>query len=57
MKRELVLLTGMSGSGKSVSCYALLGLLPRATGRIEGGTEGTALRDHVIFGNVHLILA
>ncbi|GAB5498597.1 MAG: ABC transporter ATP-binding protein [Pseudohongiellaceae bacterium] len=29
---------GESGSGKSVACYSLLGLVPRPPGRIEGGT-------------------
>ncbi|MGV3593485.1 MAG: ABC transporter ATP-binding protein [Gammaproteobacteria bacterium] len=29
---------GESGSGKSVACYSLLGLIPKPPGRIEGGT-------------------
>ena len=29
---------GESGSGKSVACYSLLGLIPKPPGKIEGGT-------------------
>jgi oligopeptide transport system ATP-binding protein len=29
---------GESGSGKSVTCYSLMGLVPRPPGRIEGGS-------------------
>ena len=35
---ETVGIVGESGSGKSVTCYSLLGLIPRPPGRIEGGT-------------------
>jgi oligopeptide transport system ATP-binding protein len=37
---------GESGSGKSVACYSLLGLIPKPPGRIEGGSalfEGSDL--------------
>ncbi len=30
-------IVGESGSGKSVSCYTLLGLIPKPPGRVEGG--------------------
>ena len=36
--RKLTAIIGESGSGKSVSCYALLGLIPMPPGRIDGGT-------------------
>jgi len=35
---ETLAIIGESGSGKSVACYSLLGLVPRPPGRIEGGT-------------------
>ena len=34
---ETLGIVGESGSGKSVSCYSLIGLIPRPPGRIEGG--------------------
>ena len=34
---ETLGIVGESGSGKSVTCYSLLGLIPRPPGRIEGG--------------------
>jgi oligopeptide transport system ATP-binding protein len=34
---ETLGIVGESGSGKSVSCYSLLGLIPRPPGRIESG--------------------
>jgi oligopeptide transport system ATP-binding protein len=37
-KGQTVGIVGESGSGKSVTCYSLLGLIPRPPGRIEGGT-------------------
>jgi oligopeptide transport system ATP-binding protein len=36
---------GESGSGKSVACYSLLGLIPKPPGRIEGGTAMFEGRD------------
>ncbi len=36
---------GESGSGKSVACYSLLGLIPKPPGRIEGGTAQFDGRD------------
>ncbi len=35
---KTVAIIGESGSGKSVACYSLLGLIPKPPGRIEGGT-------------------
>ena len=35
---SITAIIGESGSGKSVSCYALLGLIPQPPGRIDGGT-------------------
>lgn len=34
---ETLGIVGESGSGKSVTCYSILGLIPRPPGRIEGG--------------------
>ena len=31
-------IVGESGSGKSVTCYSLLGLIPKPPGRIHSGT-------------------
>ena len=36
-KGETVGIVGESGSGKSVTCYSLLGLIPKPPGKIEGG--------------------
>jgi len=36
---------GESGSGKSVACYSLLGLIPKPPGRIEGGMAQFEGRD------------
>lgn len=36
---------GESGSGKSVACYSLLGLVPQPPGRIDGGTAVFEGRD------------
>ena len=36
--RQITAIIGESGSGKSVSCYAMLGLIPMPPGRIDGGT-------------------
>lgn len=35
---ETLAIIGESGSGKSVACYSLLGLIPRPPGRIESGS-------------------
>lgn len=37
-KGETLGIVGESGSGKSVTCYSLLGLIPRPPGRIHSGT-------------------
>jgi oligopeptide transport system ATP-binding protein len=34
---QITAIIGESGSGKSVACYSLLGLIPRPPGRIDGG--------------------
>ena len=34
---RITAIIGESGSGKSVSCYAMLGLIPSPPGRIDGG--------------------
>jgi oligopeptide transport system ATP-binding protein len=34
---QITAIIGESGSGKSVACYSLLGLIPQPPGRIEGG--------------------
>ena len=36
--RQITAIIGESGSGKSVSCYAMLGLVPSPPGRIDSGT-------------------
>ena len=43
---KITAIIGESGSGKSVACYSLLGLIPTPPGKIEGGQalfEGTDL--------------
>jgi oligopeptide transport system ATP-binding protein len=35
---ETLGIVGESGSGKSVTCYSIMGLLPRPIGRVEAGT-------------------
>jgi ABC-type microcin C transport system duplicated ATPase subunit YejF len=37
-ERQITAIIGESGSGKSVSCYAMLGLVPSPPGRIDSGT-------------------
>lgn len=37
-KGETLGIVGESGSGKSVTCYSILGLIPRPPGRIHGGS-------------------
>ena len=34
---KITAIIGESGSGKSVACYSLLGLVPMPPGRIDGG--------------------
>ena len=34
---QITAIIGESGSGKSVACYSLLGLVPQPPGQIEGG--------------------
>ena len=34
---QITAIIGESGSGKSVACYSLLGLIPQPPGRIDGG--------------------
>lgn len=42
---EITAIIGESGSGKSVACYSLLGLVPRPPGRIDSGTAHFEGRD------------
>ena len=35
---ETLAIIGESGSGKSVACYSLLGLVPMPPGKVESGT-------------------
>ena len=44
-ENALTAIIGESGSGKSVLCYALLGLIPTPPGRIDGGEAWFAGRD------------
>ena len=44
---ETLGIVGESGSGKSVTCYSIMGLVPRPPGRIEGG--------RALFGDVDLL--
>lgn len=44
-EKQITAIIGESGSGKSVSCYALLGLIPSPPGRIDGGTAHFAGQD------------
>jgi len=48
-KGETLGIVGESGSGKSVTCYSIMGLLPRPPGRIEGG--------QALFGGIDLLRA
>lgn len=45
---------GESGSGKSVACYGLLGLIPKPPGRIEGGTAMLDGRDLLTLSEAEL---
>ncbi len=52
---KITAIIGESGSGKSVACYSLLGLVPMPPGRLEGGQalfEGKAWLQRP---DVHLI--
>lgn len=42
---ETFAIIGESGSGKSVACYSMLGLIPKPPGRIESGTAMFAGKD------------
>tara|TARA_R110001599_G_scaffold353459_2_gene592773 strand:- start:22908 stop:24497 length:1590 start_codon:yes stop_codon:yes gene_type:complete len=42
---KITAIIGESGSGKSVACYSLLGLIPCPPGRIDGGTAHFEGRD------------
>jgi len=42
---RITAIIGESGSGKSVACYSLLGLIPQPPGRIDGGRALFAGRD------------
>ena len=42
---QITAIIGESGSGKSVACYSLLGLIPRPPGRIDGGSAHFEGRD------------
>ncbi len=42
---KITAIIGESGSGKSVACYSMLGLVPMPPGRIDGGTA--------VFANNH----
>src|SRR5690606_18041952 len=44
-KGEITAIIGESGSGKSVACYSLLGLLPMPPASIEGGSAEFEGRD------------
>ena len=35
---KITAIIGESGSGKSVACYSMLGLVPMPPGRIDGGS-------------------
>jgi oligopeptide transport system ATP-binding protein len=48
-KGETLGIVGESGSGKSVTCYSIMGLIPKPPGRIEGGSA--------LFGGVDLLNA
>jgi oligopeptide transport system ATP-binding protein len=49
-----VAIIGESGSGKSVACYSLLGLIPKPPGRIEGGTAILDGRDLLTLSEAEL---
>jgi len=55
--KSITAIIGESGSGKSVSCYALLGLIPQPPGRVDSGSahfEGSDLpRPNDMFESLH----
>lgn len=48
---ETYAIIGESGSGKSVACYSLLGLVPMPPGRVEAGTAMFAGKDLLTLSN------
>ena len=51
---QVTAIIGESGSGKSVACYSLLGLIPQPPGRIDGGTALFEGRDLLQLGESEL---
>jgi len=51
---KITAIIGESGSGKSVACYSLLGLIPRPPGRIDGGRALFEGRDLLQLGESEL---
>jgi ABC-type microcin C transport system duplicated ATPase subunit YejF len=51
---KITAIIGESGSGKSVACYSLLGLVPRPPGRIDAGTAMFEGRDLLTLGEREL---
>jgi oligopeptide transport system ATP-binding protein len=52
--KQITAIIGESGSGKSVSCYALLGLIPSPPGRIDGGVASFEGRNLLALSEVEL---
>ena len=53
-KGETLGIVGESGSGKSVTCYSLMGLIPKPPGRIESGIARFAGADLLAMGEAEL---
>ncbi len=53
-KGETLGIVGESGSGKSVTCYSLMGLIPKPPGRIESGTARFDGADLLAMGEADL---
>ncbi|NBR85417.1 MAG: ABC transporter ATP-binding protein [Verrucomicrobia bacterium] len=53
-KGETLGIVGESGSGKSVTCYSLMGLIPKPPGRIESGTARFDGADLLVMSEVEL---
>ncbi|MEN9572735.1 MAG: hypothetical protein RL514_590 [Verrucomicrobiota bacterium] len=53
-KGETLGIVGESGSGKSVTCYSLMGLIPKPPGRIESGTARFDGADLLVMGETEL---
>jgi peptide/nickel transport system ATP-binding protein/oligopeptide transport system ATP-binding protein len=51
---QITAIIGESGSGKSVACYSLLGLIPQPPGRIDGGRALFGGRDLLQLGEREL---